>query len=420
MGKKFMNLCIVSIVSGNYLAYVKVLAESVKQHMPDADFRVLIVDRHSKVIDLELNKSGLNAIYATDLGLPDFERIAYKYDILELNTALKPTFIKHMFAEGFSHVIYLDPDIKLFAPLTPIIEALAEAEIALIPHAFKPVMDGERPSDLDFLRSGAYNLGFIGLRQGVESLRMLDWWEDRCLGLGFNDNASGMFVDQKWIDLVPCYFTSVKIIRHQGCNVAYWNLHEREIARSNNEFIVNGEKLIFFHFSGIDAKKPNSLSKYQTRHLLKLGSPLAEIIAAYCQALLNAGHMDMLNIPYSFARLDDGTPITPLMRRALLVFRGNELTPFVSASHFQKRLKECHLTPRSKDITRPENITSLNLDQNGIRFKAVNMAIKVLARSLGINILNQLLRYSSFLTRGGNLSAILINEKLDLRPLSKR
>ena len=51
--------------------------------------------------------------YAQDLGLPDFERLAYKYDVMELSTALKPTFLKRMMAEGFERVVYLDPDIEL-------------------------------------------------------------------------------------------------------------------------------------------------------------------------------------------------------------------------------------------------------------------------------------------------------------------
>ncbi len=415
-----MKLCIVSIVSGNYLAYAKVLGASIKLHMPGASFRVLVVDRPSKMIDCAIEESGLEVTYATELGIPDIERIFYKYDILELNTALKPSFLKRMFANGFSHVIYLDPDIQLFAPLDPVLMAMETASITLIPHALKPVLDGNRPSDVDFLRSGTFNLGFIALRDSTQAQEMLDWWESRCLGLGFNDTVFGVFVDQKWIDLVPCYFESVTILRHPGCNVAYWNLHEREIKQTGTHYTVNGESLIFFHFSGIAAQTPQVLSKHQTRHKLVAGTPLAEMVAQYCQALLNAGHASLVKIPYSFGRLNDGTPITSVMRRALCCASEIESNPFDPSSPFQQRLKSCHVTPSSKALIPVENVTSSNLDQKGLRVIAVNIVVRLCVRVLGVAKFTQLLRYTSLLTRESHLSAVLIKEPLDFRHLPRR
>src|ERR1017187_7472506 len=39
-----------------------------------------------------------------------------------------------------------------------------------------------------------------------------------------------MFVDQKWINLAPCFFENVKILKQPGCNMAFWNLHERHLS----------------------------------------------------------------------------------------------------------------------------------------------------------------------------------------------
>ncbi len=52
------------------------------------------------------------------------------------------------------------------------------------------------------LIDGVFNLGFIGLSKAAETERFLDWWERRCLNLGYNERWSGLFVDQKWINLV--------------------------------------------------------------------------------------------------------------------------------------------------------------------------------------------------------------------------
>lgn len=420
MGKKPMRLCIVTIVSGNYLAYAKVLSNSVKIHMPDADFSVLVVDRPSATIDLVAKQSGLHVTYAIELEIPDIERIAYKYDIVELNTALKPTFIKRMFAEGYSHVIYLDPDIQVFAPLVPVLDAMNEASITLIPHTLRPVLDGKRPSDVDFLQAGAFNLGFIALRDSEQTYDMLNWWESRCLGLGFNDLVFGTFVDQKWIDLVPSYFDSVKILRHIGCNVAYWNLHEREINWLGSHYTVNGESLVFFHFSGVKVDNPTELSKYQTRHKLSTETPLARLVAEYCQQLLDADHVTLSKLPYSFSVLDDGTLITPVMRRALCCVSEHEKSPFATSSPFQRRLLKLRITPHDKKPQGFKNISKLNFDQTQLRVQVVNIMVRLCTKILGINKFYMLLRYAALLTSESHYPAVLMKELLRFEHLLKR
>ena len=79
------------------------------------------------------------------------------------------------------------------------------------------------PTEQDLLYNGTFNLGFIAVRRCAEGARLLDWWEERCLGLGFSEGRSGLFVDQKWINLAPGLFEGVAIERHAGCNMAYWN-----------------------------------------------------------------------------------------------------------------------------------------------------------------------------------------------------
>ncbi len=185
--------------------------------------------------------------------------------------------------------------------------ALDEAEIVVTPHALAPAMDGLRPSDIDFLRNGSFNLGFIALRRGAESLSLLDWWERRCLSHGFNDLGFGTFVDQKWIDLVPSYFESVHVLRHRGCNVAFWNLHERQLFEVNGSYRVNDVPLVFFHFSGVRADAPEVLSKHQTRHAIAPGSLLARLVSEYSASLLQMGHSSYSKLAYGFGRLDDGT-----------------------------------------------------------------------------------------------------------------
>ena len=59
---------------------------------------------------------------------------------MELNTAVKPYALHRMFEDrGYETLLYIDPDIKIYAPLAEVQAALAEANIALIPHMRRPV-----------------------------------------------------------------------------------------------------------------------------------------------------------------------------------------------------------------------------------------------------------------------------------------
>jgi len=68
---------------------------------------------------------------------------------------------------------------------------------------------------------------------------MLEWLMQVLPEVGFDDPHNGMYVDQKILPLVAQVFRSqVGCMRHPGYNVAYWNLHEREIPRVDNKHLI--------------------------------------------------------------------------------------------------------------------------------------------------------------------------------------
>lgn len=410
-----MRVCFVTIISANYLAYAQALAASVAKHAVHAAFRVLIVDRPTSDIASAVARSGLHATFAQDLGLDGFEHLAYKFDLVELNTALKPSFLKAALNAGFDAAIYLDPDVALYADPEPILIALGSAEIVLTPHALAPAMDGLRPSDIDFLRNGIFNLGFIAVRAGATTAALLDWWEQRCLQFGFIDTGFGTFVDQKWLDLAIAYFDSVAILRHPGCNVAYWNLHERTVvANAQGGYQIGSEPLIFFHFSGVKADRPATLSPYQTRHALVAGTPLATLVTDYCSRLHANGHEGYRKLSYTYGTLTDGTPITSPMRRALLGTGPIDGDPFDPASGFQRRLRKPLGTHRQAPF-QPSVRNTLDMDQSDPRLRLVNTGIRVGARLIGTGRMLMLLRYAAFLTQRSHYAAVLLDQPFDVR-----
>jgi hypothetical protein len=314
--------------------------------------------------------------------------------------------------------MYLDPDICLFAPLTPVTDALSRRQIVVTPHALAPAMDGLRPSDIDFLRNGSYNLGFIALARGEDSKALLAWWEDRCLSYGFSDLGFGTFVDQKWIDLVPSYFGSVEVLRDRTCNVAYWNLHERHITSSGSAVTVDGLPLSFFHFSGVKAEKPGELSRHQTRHRLHPDTPLATLVADYCAALLRLGHETYKRIPYTFGSFDNGLRITRLMRRASCIAAQPE-APFATEGALYRQFKAKGWVSTTAPF-KPPSTNTLDFDASAKSVVWVNKIVRLISHVIGVDRLETLLRYTTFLSRESNYARVLFKRPFDFIHGEKR
>ncbi|MDP3488660.1 MAG: hypothetical protein Q8R71_00860 [Phenylobacterium sp.] len=321
-----------TIVSRNYAAQAAVLMRSLAAAEPDAARVVIAAD--GPIPQLE---SLARVIEASDTGAP-IPAMSVYYDALELNTAIKPHAFRRLLAEpGVTSVTYLDPDIFVYAPLTPVREALAQAPLALIPHLTRPLAGEASPNDHTILTSGAYNLGFLAARRTSEIFALMDWWAEKCRFDCRVDFANGLFTDQKWMDLAPGLVSDVAILRDPGLDIAYWNLEGRTLARGPEGWRVNGRPLGFFHFSGFDPRRKDVLSKHQDRIVVARDSPLSQLLADYAQALLDNGHDQASRIAYAYGAFPSGRPVSRAMRRcALRAARAGQsfesgLTPEVEA-----------------------------------------------------------------------------------------
>lgn len=308
-----MRIC--TIIAKNYVAQARVLADSFLEHHPDGSCSVLVIDDHDGYID-EGNEP-FEVITPDQLDLPNYQRMASAYDVVELSTAVKPWFLRFLLARpGASAVTYFDPDIWILESLAEIESRVNEHGLVLIPHNTEPLpQDGHLPSELDILAAGVYNLGFIAMARGPETDRLLDWWSERLAEDCIVDPARGYFVDQRWMDMAPALVPGVDILRDPGYNVAYWNLPTRELELDDGHFRANGKPLRFFHFSGFDPNRPNHLSKHQDRIDLGETPVLAHLCSRYAKACLERGYEQARTWPYDYDVLPDGTRVDRYARR---------------------------------------------------------------------------------------------------------
>lgn len=315
-----------TISSWNYLHYSRALASSFARHHPDFSCILAIADTRRQDLEKDAFPEFDAHVFFDDLDLPDRRAFSFRYDVMELNTAIKPTVFRRLFAEGFDRVIYLDPDILAYRRFDEILQAFDEgATSVLTPHALAPNLHPEGPNDLTFMQAGIYNLGFLALARTDETSALLEWWETRlrneCVA---NRLSDGIFVDQKFMDLWPAYCSGTHILRDPAYNVAYWNLDTRTIKKTSERYEVNGSPLAFFHFSGITPGDQSVLSKHQQRWKPTSTKELENLLADYHDQLEAYGASRFSAVPYGFGTFSDGTDIPSLAR---IVYR-EKLEPF--------------------------------------------------------------------------------------------
>lgn len=307
--------------SVNYLAKALALGQSVATHHPEVEFWIMLVDSKRPVV---LEQSAIHIAWIQDLGYPDFLACAFKYNIIELNTAIKPWAALWLLGEH-EKVLYLDPDTYVFAPLDHLFDALDGSSIILTPHAISPFLEPGRPSDHDLLRFGVHNLGFFGTSRSVSSRAVLEWWHRQCHDNCFYEPSQGLGVDQKWTDLMPVFFESVRVIKHVGCNLAFWNLHERRLHKQGDEWTVNGATpLLFAHFSSFSDTDAAVIAEKQTRHPPGSRPDFLVLCASYRERLRVASGIAakaVSDLSYGFSAFSNGRGISPPLRRYFSLLR---------------------------------------------------------------------------------------------------
>ncbi len=308
---------VVTIVSNNYLHFARTLMQSVALHHPDAQRYCVIVDRDMGP-GQEL-AAEFDVIVLPALKLPDGDEFYFQYTILELNTAVKPWALEYLLDLGHQQVLYIDPDIRLYQPLTEV-NALLDGGAALVltPHLLAPIDDNCAPGDLDIRVAGTYNLGFCAVSAQPAARAFLRWWQGKLARNCVVNTEMGIFVDQSWVDLAPGMFDNVAVLRHPGYNVAYWNLGQRAVTETPQGFLVNGQPLRFFHFSGLDPQDPQPISKHQNRFTIDKVSPAVRtLFLGYCADVIANGQAHFSRLPYGFAKFSNGAPVSGHARALL-------------------------------------------------------------------------------------------------------
>lgn len=308
-----------TICSNNYFAYARTLFQSLARSGVDGDLHCFLADDFTDRPRVE--GFGFTVTAVNDCDIPTLWDMAFRYNVVEFNTAIKPFCVSYLFRKGYTRVIYVDPDLYFVRAPSELTELLDAGEnLVLTPHICEPLEDGRDPDDLRIMQTGIYNLGFGAWQLSNDVENLIRWWERRLAADCVIDLPRGIFVDQKYMDLGPAFVSRSTILRHPGYNAAYWNLAHRKIRKVDKEWHANDDRLCFFHFSGVVPNNRSVFSKHQNRFVASDLGPLRELLDEYLDALAKNDHELYARIPYAYDKLPNGASITPEMRQVYREF----------------------------------------------------------------------------------------------------
>lgn len=354
-----MKNCSFTIVAKNYIGLGLILKRSLEKfHLRDMDFFIFVAD----TLDSQNIEIPSNVIFVKDVSdytESEWTDMAFKYDLTEFCTSIKPFCFQYLFSKEYENVLYFDPDICIYSPLSEIINKLSVYDIVLTPQVSEIHVNytGEHP-EWAMNVNGIFNLGFCGMRNTRLAKQIVAWWKERLKKECFTDRSVGDFTDQKWMDWIPALLGNEHfyVLKNLGMNMAPWNFFERELFKRNGEIWVRNriredgykeDRLVFIHFAGYDySKMKQGIISRKRIENLKEYSDLSIATDIYRDFIMeNSKTFDFfLNLKYTYNTYDNGDNIASFHRRLYhgLILQGEKINqPFASgADSFYMRLKK--------------------------------------------------------------------------------
>lgn len=240
---------IASYTTSEYFPIFLTFYDSIKKNQ-DINLYVLCLD--DKVSDHLINnkvKCKPISIYqienfAKNIKKKNYQNISEKIGVYRL------AFIDYLLQEEKKDFHLIDSDTYFFSETKNLenIVTKQDSSVAFCEHNFY-----YNQSDMNNLY-GVYNAGYIYFKYNQNSLLFIKKYRELCenfISWKVIKNKKNIFADQTYLEWLFKEFNFVKIIKNKGTNCAPWNIGNYNLSFTNENYYVDEDKLIFYHFSGI-------------------------------------------------------------------------------------------------------------------------------------------------------------------------
>ena len=222
------------------------MIDSLLSHDPTSKVGILCHDRETftKLSSLDNSRILVRELQELVIKFPEIAAIKFERSKLEFIYALTPFVVDFFWDwELFESITYVDADLFFYKSPEELLSETINSDVAIIGHRFH-----EKIRKLEF--AGKYNVGLVHFNYTSGSRGVLEYWKKACIKSTSIHQESDIYGDQKYLESFH-QFGKVYVIDSAGANAAPWNCREIHYEKNSAQLIVNGENLIFFHFSGL-------------------------------------------------------------------------------------------------------------------------------------------------------------------------
>lgn len=322
-----------TIVDLRRLPAARSLAASLRLRHPRARLLVLVLDdRHHAV---EAAHEPFTLVRPEQLQIERFETLAAVGGASALARLATPAVLRWALDRSRGEpVVLLSPHTEVYGSLDRLAQLAQTAGLVLVPRFTTPIpRDGLLPGQREALRSGVIDPGCLVVGGQVRVAELLTAWQ---AFLETDDSGGDTPDGARWLDLLVKVHPPVALVADPGVALSAWNLHDRRLAAAGRSLLVNGAPLRTLDFTALgpggyrsELVWPGCDDTYDTfvraaiermwrldrGHRMRQDQPVLESLCRRHEAALNRhGHEQASSVEYGFARLADGTKITPRLR----------------------------------------------------------------------------------------------------------
>ncbi len=261
-----------------------------KYHKDDYRHYVLCLDNETLDILTEMNLPHVIPVRRSDFESSELLEVKKTRSLREYSWTLSSVFTKYVLDhfENIEMVAYVDADLYFYDSPEIIFEDFerANASILIIPHNL-PSWKKQKEEAV-----GKYNVAFNIFRNDENGRACLNWWAESCIKWCYEIVEPSRFADQKYLDYFKEKFNGVFVYNNKGANLAPWNIKNfvGKIKEKHDSVYVDGDKLIFFHFSSFKLFFPKSFIL-----------PSSPVMGTYADYILPSIERKLIYSPYTVA-----------------------------------------------------------------------------------------------------------------------
>ncbi|HYF83991.1 MAG TPA: hypothetical protein VEB00_13305 [Clostridia bacterium] len=238
-----------TVLSKGYIHRGLILYNSLKKYDQDFHFFFICMDDEVNLLleRMTLDRAILLNMKQIEAQDPELAAIKSTCNDKEYIWSSKGSVFLYLFRNysELNHIVWLDGDIEFYSDPEPIFGELRKCSILLTEERFV-----ELDSGLNDIY-GIFNTGLMGFEKNVNAINCIEWFRSKCIEWCYDRVEPGKWSDQMYVNNWPVMFDEVRIMKDIGVNVTAWNIQGADVSKVDKDIYINGERLVFYHYSGL-------------------------------------------------------------------------------------------------------------------------------------------------------------------------